>query len=542
MEIVELSLRSSNQFMNDLMDNKIEDGTYFDYDIHSEELFNRRALDLKNRSFQRDALSSYLFEYTSRCFPGHHKTLNNIERLKDPDSVVVIGGQQAGLLTGPLYTIHKIISIIVLAREQEDKLGLPVIPVFWIAGEDHDFAEINHLFVNKNGVPKKHSIKDSPLKKQSVSQLPLNQKKTVEWIEEIFEAYGETDFTNQLIQQLKVDISESDTYVHFFEKVIMNLFRDEGLVLINSGDPDLRSLEKNCFRLIVDQNQSIYTAVVEQQQKMISHNYSPIIDLGENSVNLFYHHDGERFLIERAINGEFIIPDINIQFSYAELMDLIETNPEKFSNNVVTRPLMQEFLFPTLAFIAGPGEVTYWAELKKVFSIMEMKMPPVLPRLQITLLERSIERNLIETGVLLEDLLHNGIEAAMKSYLDSVTPVDMKKIVDEAKKEISSIHSSLIHAAVEIDPSLDPMLQKNGAFIQDHLDFLLKSVEKRQKQKHQVQLSKYKSMELSLAPNLHPQERIWNIYYYINKFGPEFVRDLLKLSYSFNQKHKIVKL
>ncbi|MBM7603434.1 bacillithiol biosynthesis cysteine-adding enzyme BshC [Metabacillus crassostreae] len=542
MEIVELSLRSSNQFMNDLMDNKIEDGTYFDYDIHSEELFNRRALDLKNRSFQRDTLSSYLFEYTNRCFPGYHKTLNNIERLKDPDSVVVIGGQQAGLLTGPLYTIHKIISIIVLAREQEAKLGLPVIPVFWIAGEDHDFAEINHLFVNKNGVPKKHTIKDSPLKKQSVSQLPLNQKKTVEWIEEIFEAYGETDFTNQLIQQLKVDISESDTYVHFFEKVIMNLFRDEGLVLINSGDPELRNLEKACFRLILEQNQSIYAAVVDQQQKMISHNYSPIIDLGENSVNLFYHHDGERFLIERAINGEFIIPDINIHFSYAELMDLIETTPEKFSNNVVTRPLMQEFLFPTLAFIAGPGEVTYWAELKKVFSVMEMKMPPVMPRLQITLLERSIERNLIETSVLLEDLLHNGIEAAMKSYLDSVTPVDMKKIVDEAKKEISSIHSSLINAAVEIDPSLDPMLQKNGAFIQDHLDFLLKSVEKRQKQKHQVQLSKYKSMELSLVPNLHPQERIWNIYYYINKFGPEFVRDLLNLSYSFNQKHKIVKL
>lgn len=542
MEIVELSLRSSNQFMNDLMDNKIEDGAYFDYDIHSEELFHRRALDVKNRSFQRDALSSYLYEYTNRSFPGHHKTLKNIERLKDPDSVVVIGGQQAGLLTGPLYTIHKLISIIVLAKEQEKKLGIPVIPVFWIAGEDHDFAEINHIFINKGGVAKKHSIKDSPLKKQSVSQLPLNQKRTVEWIEEIFEAYGETDFTNELIQQLKIDITESDTYVHFFEKVIMNLFRDEGLVLINSGDPELRKLEKNCFRLIVEQNQSIYSAVVEQQQKMITQNYSPIIELGEKNVNMFYHHDGERLLIERALNGEFIVPDINVHFSYAELIDLIETNPERFSNNVVTRPLMQEYLFPTLAFIAGPGEVTYWAELKNVFSVMDMKMPPVLPRLQITLLERSIERNLLETGVLIEDLLHNGIEDEIKSYLDSVTPVDMEKIVTEAKKEISVIHSSLIDAAVKIDPSLDPMLQKNGDFIQKHLDFLLSSVEKRQKQQHEVQLSKYKSMELSLAPNLYPQERVWNIYYYINKFGPEFVRELLNLSYSFNQKHKIVKL
>lgn len=542
MEILELSLRSSNQFMNDLTEQKLKNEAFFDYNIHSKEVFQNRAADLKNRSFQREEISAYLKQYAKRFSENHEKTLENIERLKHPDSVVVIGGQQAGLLTGPLYTIHKIISIIVLARKEEKELGIPVIPVFWIAGEDHDFAEINHVYSAKNKVPKKIAIKDSPLKKQSVSDLQLNQQKTLEWIEQVFETFGETDHSNKLLDQLTNCLHQSKTYVEFFEHVIMNLFKNEGLVLVNSGDPELRQLEKSCFQLILDHNNSLYDAVKTQQQEMRSQNYRPIIEMPENSANLFYHHEGERFLLERKNNEEFVISDIGLSLSRAQLNDLIETNPQKLSNNVVTRPLMQEYLFPTLAFIAGPGEVTYWAELKRVFSIMEMKMPPVLPRLTITFLERSIERNIAETNLSLEDILHNGVEKSIEAFLKDVSPVDMNPLVEAAKKQVSEIHENLIEAALMVDKSLEPLLKKNGVFIQEQLDFLNRSVEKRKKQQHEVQLLKFKSIELSLVPNLHPQERMWNVYYYLNKFGPDFVGELLNLSYSFNGKHKIVKI
>jgi bacillithiol biosynthesis cysteine-adding enzyme BshC len=542
MEILELSLRSSNQFMNDLTEQKLKNESFFDYNIHSKEVFQNRAADLKNRSFQREEISAYLKQYAKRFSENHDKTLENIERLKHPDSVVVIGGQQAGLLTGPLYTIHKIISIIILARKEEKELGIPVIPVFWIAGEDHDFAEINHVYSAKNKVPKKIAIKDSPLKKQSVSDLQLNQQKTLEWIEQVFETFGETDHSNKLLDQLTNCLYQSKTYVEFFEHVIMNLFKNEGLVLVNSGDPELRQLEKSCFQLILDHNNSLYDAVKTQQQEIRSQNYRPIIEMPENSANLFYHHEGERFLLERKNNDEFVISDIGLSLSRAQLNDLIETNPQKLSNNVVTRPLMQEYLFPTLAFIAGPGEVTYWAELKHVFSIMEMKMPPVLPRLTITFLERSIERNIAETNLSLEDILHNGVEKSIEAFLKDVSPVDMNPLVEAAKKQVSEIHENLIEAALMVDKSLEPLLKKNGVFIQEQLDFLNRSVEKRKKQQHEVQLLKFKSIELSLVPNLHPQERMWNVYYYLNKFGPDFVGELLNLSYSFNGKHKIVKI
>ncbi|WP_226530716.1 bacillithiol biosynthesis cysteine-adding enzyme BshC [Metabacillus niabensis] len=542
MEIVELSLRSSNQLVNDIQDQTINHSLFFDYHVYSPDVFQSRAEDLKKRSFQRRELSTYLREYTNRCLDHNEKTLENINRLEDPSSLVVIGGQQAGLLTGPLYTIHKIITIIKLAKEQEQKLGVPVIPVFWVAGEDHDFAEINHIFIKNNKMAKKLAINENPLKKQSVSEQPLNKQKTIEWIEQVFEALGETDYSNQLIGSMKECVERSKTYVEFFEKLILKLFGDTGLVLINSGDPDLKLIEKSCFRAIVDRNEEIYQAVQSQQIKMREHQYTPIIEMGNQSANFFFHHNGERFLFERRGNDAFHISEIGLTYSKAELIDLIETSPEKFSNNVVTRPLMQEYLFPTLAFIAGPGEVTYWAELKKVFSLFEMKMPPVLPRIQMTFLERAIERNIDETGIRIEEVLYEGVESAIERFLQKETPIDMNPLIEKAKLNIAEIHSSLVEAALEIDPSLKAVLKKNGEFIQDHLEFFTKTVDKRIRQKHDVMLSKFQAIELELLPSLHPQERIWNIYYYLNKFGPEFVGELLNLSYSFNGKHKIVKI
>ncbi|XQY93405.1 bacillithiol biosynthesis cysteine-adding enzyme BshC [Metabacillus sp. HB246100] len=542
MEIVELSLRSSNQFMNDFNQKTLESDLFFDYNVQSSGVYKSRVADINKRTFQREKLASYLESYNEKFSPNNQHVLKNIDNLRRQDSVVVISGQQAGLLTGPLYTIHKIISVLVLAREQEEKLGIPVIPIFWIAGEDHDFAEINHVYINKHTIPKKHAIKDTQLKKKSVAQLEIDEHKTVEWMEKVFESYGETQFTNSLLVNLKKSLKKSKTYVDFFENIIMEMFQKEGLVLINSGDPTLRELEKEYFLQLIDNNEAIHDAVRAQQQRMKDKAYTPIIEMGINSTNIFYQINEERFLLERLDNGNYGVTDLGVNLSKAELIDMLNVHPERFSNNVITRPIMQEWLFPTLAFVAGPGEITYWAELKQAFSEVGLKMPPVVPRLMMTMLERSVDRNIQETKVTIDEVLEHGVANAMDSFMQSVTPVDMNPLVNDAKKEIDRIHQSLIASALQIDKSLEPMLRKNGVFIQENLDFLLKAVEKRQMDQHEVQLSKFRKIELSLLPSLQPQERIWNVFYYLNKYGPNFVNDLLNLSYSFNEKHKIVKL
>lgn len=170
------------------------------------------------------------------------------------------------------------------------------------------------------------------------------------------------------------------------------MFEQDGLILLNSGDPGIRALEARFFRQLLNRNDELTDSVKRQQEFMQQLGYTPIIEGAAQHANLFYEHDGERFLIEKE-NGAFFIKELHLQWSEAELCDLICQKPEAFSNNVVTRPLMQEYLLPTLAFIAGPGEINYWGELKGAFQVMGYKMPPVIPRLQVTFLERHIEKS-----------------------------------------------------------------------------------------------------------------------------------------------------
>ena len=159
----------------------------------------------------------------------------SLEKLKKENSAVIIGGQQAGILTGPLYSIHKVISIIALARQKEKELNIPVVPIFWIAGEDHDFQEVNHIYLEKNGEIQKVIYPEKVREKRMVSDVGLDREICMEWVEEIVENFGETDHTNELLSFMREAVQESETFVDFFAQIVMGLFKDEGLLVIDSG-------------------------------------------------------------------------------------------------------------------------------------------------------------------------------------------------------------------------------------------------------------------------------------------------------------------
>ncbi|MRX70819.1 bacillithiol biosynthesis cysteine-adding enzyme BshC [Bacillus lacus] len=539
METFELTLHSKNRLISDLFAGELHTENFFDYNILNKDVYRQRAAELKEKEIDRSSLVSYLRSYHKRF--NSPAAMKNIEKLSEADSVTVIAGQQAGLLTGPLYTIHKILSVIVFAKQQEQELNIPVVPVFWVAGEDHDFAEVNHVFVQKEKRIKKKAVSSRILTKTPVSSLTIDQKDCQKWIEEVFESFGETQYTEQLLQTVRHHLSKSETYTQFFEELIMDLFRHEGLIILNSADPQLRKLEKQWFQQIIKQSSSIAEALREQQNMMREQGYSPILEIPEGSASIFYHIGGERFLLQEN-NGVFEAGDTGQSFTTEELLKEAEEHPELFSNNVVSRPLMQEFLFPTLAFFAGPGEFTYWSELKGVFREAGMKMPPVLPRKSFSFLERSVETDINELGLQLSEVFDDGIEVLREGWLAGKKKCDISDLTENAKMEIETIHKKLREEALIVDKSLQPMLLKNKAFIDAQLDFLASNVEKQFLLQNEFSLNKFRRIETSLVPLGQPQERIWNIYYYFNKYGPDFLDNLMKLSYSFNNKHNIVRL
>ncbi|MBK4202846.1 bacillithiol biosynthesis cysteine-adding enzyme BshC [Bacillus subtilis] len=539
MQLTELSIKNQNVFVQHYIDGKEEMSSFFDYNIHNKDIWRERLKDLSSRFFAREELAAYLTSYHNKF--GSSAMQSAIEKLKDPSSAAVVGGQQAGLLTGPLYTIHKIISIIVLAKEQEKQLQVPVIPIFWVAGEDHDLDEINFVHTSEENGPVKKKLPQSYWKKSSAASTSLDQEKCAAWIDDVFAAFEETDHTNALLDNVKRCLRESVTFTDFFELLIADLFQEEGLVLLNSGDPGIKKLETAMFQKILRENDELARAVSDQQAFMREAGYKPIIESGKEQANLFYEYEEERFLIEKD-NGRFVVNELDLGWTMDELYTHMEEHPERFSNNVVTRPLMQEYFIPTLAFIAGPGEINYWGELKQAFAVMGFKMPPVMPRMNITILERHIEKKLLERNIALQDAIERGTENQRETYFEHQIPEEFTAVMDQAKSQIEAIHKTVRQEALKVDQSMEPLLLKNAAFIQDQLQFLERTVTKRIEEKEGYVLKDYERIQNSIKPLLAPQERIWNIMYYLNRYGPKFFTSFKNLPFSFQNQHQVVKL
>ncbi|MDQ0217183.1 bacillithiol biosynthesis cysteine-adding enzyme BshC [Peribacillus cavernae] len=540
MEIKNLALPSLNQFASDYIQGNLQAEDYFHYNLPSSDLYQARYRELMTRSFLRDELADYIQNYMARFTPGS-EVLKNIADLRKSDSAVVIGGQQAGLLAGPMYTIHKVISIIKLAEQQEKALGKRVIPVFWIAGEDHDLAEVNHVYTMKDGKPEKKSYPLYHPYKTMITDMKLDADIAMAWIEEIVETYGESEFTNMLLDRTKSHLETGETFADFFASLIHEWFNQYGLLLLDAGDPALRNIEAGYFIKLIEHSGKVTDAVLSQQAFMQEKGYKRTIEMGENAANLFHYNreKQERTLLERS-GTKYHGKNGDVSFTEAELIDIAKNQPENLSNNVVTRPIMQEMLFPVLAFISGPGEIAYWAELKQAFEQFGLKMPPIIPRLNITILERSIATDLADAGLDLETVLTAGVQQAEKSFIESVKDGSVEALFKETKALLEEKHALLSGKAVEIDKGLQPMLAKNRALLLGQLDFLYDKILKSTRDKHAVALQKFKRIETSLFPLGSPQERIWNICYYLNKYGPCFIEDIMKLDYEFDNKHKVI--
>ncbi|MGQ3377080.1 bacillithiol biosynthesis cysteine-adding enzyme BshC [Priestia endophytica] len=536
MELIDYAGKPLNPLMNDYVNGDSFIGEYFHYDVLSPNVYKERKEDLMLRSLPREALVNHLLSYNEHL-GACKETLASIETLRNEETTVVVGGQQAGLLTGPLYTINKIVSILNLAKEQEEKLGSRVLPVFWIAGEDHDIAEINHIFVEENGM-KKHVYKDGEQK--MASEAVLHKETLQKWVKEAFQAFGEKEYSKEALSFVETCLQSATTYVDFFALLITKLFSKHGLILIDSGSSSLRKIEADFFTQLIKKNAKISEALEETQGKL-RHRYKNVIETDIANAHIFYSENGRRVLLQR--NGaKFYGKNGRIKLSEDELLTIAEVKPELLSNNVVTRPLMQEYLFPTLAFIAGPGEVAYWAELGDVFDTFDMKMPPVVPRLSYTFIERGIARDMEKLDLSLEDVFSGNVSVRRDEWLKESGQGAYLSHIEYLEEEVEKVHSLFRDKVLQENKNYVDLLHKNRQLIMRQISAISQIMEKDHLKRHSATWNKYLSIENALVPQNAPQERIWNVFYYINKYGFTFVDELVSCSVEFDHKLKIIYL
>ncbi|MGM8214373.1 bacillithiol biosynthesis cysteine-adding enzyme BshC [Bacillaceae bacterium W0354] len=538
MDVHCITLEQQSNLIKDYKNRKESIYTQFHYDPYQLKSFRNRYNYLITQEYKRQELVDILKEQNIR-WGADDSVLTNIDQLNDPKSVVVIGGQQTGLLTGPLYTIHKIISIIIQAKEQSEHLKIPVIPLFWMAGEDHDFEEINHVFTYESNRLKKHRLEDYHVKKVPVSARKLDLDKVEKWMLELFSTFQETEHTKAIYHSLQETMKKSETYVDFFASIINEMFKNEGLVLVDSNCPKLRELERDYFLEIINNRDKLASVVVQELNNQLEKGYHISLDATTEDGHLFYHLNGERLLLYK-VDGKWMTKDGQVTFMEEELINQVKESPQLFSNNVVTRPLMQEFVFPVLSFIAGPGEIAYWSVLNRAFHTLNLQMPIVTPRLSITLLLNHHQRQIKQMELNLDTMIDNGTSTSKLNWLKRQTYLPVDDVINEVKSEIEKIHQPIQELASTIQPDLHSLSETNLLKIKEELEFLRKRLNKALKTKNKDIIHMFDELEWFYHPNNGLQERVWNVYYFLNFYGPDLPKFLLNTPPMWEQDHLLV--
>lgn len=454
-------------------------------------------------------------------------------------AAVTITGQQTGILTGPIYSIHKAVTAIVLARQISETTMKKVVPVFWMAGEDHDILEVNHFYVEKNREVSKLSLSVERLSTEMVAEQQIPTSEFRGLLHQAFRDLPETEHTQSLWKVIESSLERQGTYKGFFLELFQQFFQREGLLFVNSSDVGMRELAKEFTKDLIRNNEALRQSVYEKEQQLASSGFGFPIQCRLENAHLFYVEDNHRYLLEATDTG-FKNEDLKKSWTTEQLLEEVEQNPACISHNVVTRPLVQQYLFPVHTFVGGPGEIAYWALLKEAFTVMNLKMPIVAPRFSITILPLSIEEKMKETGLSLEDVWAGETPGRLQAYIDSQKNKQLSSEVEELYTLLSNHYTKLRETLQQEGFKLEPLLEKNHNLHRQQVTFLDHTIEDLYYRRFDAAVASYKAIQNELVPLDSLQERIYSPLHYLNKYGTEIINQLLEIPYEMNGKHIVV--
>ncbi|WNS43818.1 bacillithiol biosynthesis cysteine-adding enzyme BshC [Paenibacillus sp. MMS20-IR301] len=486
----------------------------------------------------RSAVVSCLRSYNSQHNP-HEAVVRSLDLLEQPETLVVTGGQQSGLFTGPLFVVYKAITTIKAAREAAEQLGRQVVPLFWIAGEDHDWDEVNHTYVlNRAGEISRIKLDKSEGPRSSVSTVKVDAESWLEVIQQLDGLLQDSDFKPQIMEFVNAAAQNADNVTAAFAKLMGALFGSSGLILLDSADPALRRLEAPMFAAMIERNDELEAAYLEGAERITSSGYALQADVTPGNANLFYIHEGARLLLHKA-DGRFADRKAAVSFSREELLELLDSHPERFSNNVLTRPLMQDYVLPVLATVLGQGEMAYWAIPHLAFRVMGGQMPLIIPRMSFTIIEGTLHKHMDKYGLAFTDV-RLGLEAKRKEWLTAQDEMKLEEKFEEAKAAFSAMYGPLIEQLGGIQAGLLKLGNSNKDKIIDQISFLQgKALDAMEKQ-NEAALRQWERIELSLMPLGKLQERVYNIMYYLNRYGPRWLEELMDIPADYSGTHRII--
>lgn len=478
--------------------------------------FERRAEYLDTRNYSRERLADVLKRYHTHLGSGM-QTQELIEELRQKETLVVITGQQAGILTGPLYTLYKAITTIRLAQEQRKKLGRPVVPVFWIAGEDHDWLEIQATYLlDAQGKPAVCRLPGDG-GGESVGNQPVPAWETIE--DQLLRAMPESEFRSAVLKKCRECLEQAENLTQWFALTLQWLLQKWGLIFFDPLLPEFKQLAAPMYEQILKMNDDVRAALAERTKEWVSLGFQPQIRPTGGEVNLFLSLPQRRAIMRSE--QTFYLRGQKERWDLDRLNSLLARSPERFSPNVVTRPVVQEFLFPTLAYVPGPGEVNYWAQLGKVFAVFGFVMPILYPRLSVVVLTASWQKFLNKEALVLTDV-YRGLAQQRERCVREQDNLDIDERLEYFRAQIEKGYAEL-QPLEKIHVNVHDWLVRNEEKVQFQLDYLRRKLWQAQRKRCREELNRLRQLEDGITPHHSRQERVLNPLSFVARYGPGFV-------------------
>ena len=439
-------------------------------------------------------------------------TQNNIEKLLSPKAYTVVTAHQPNLFTGPLYTIYKIISVTNLAEQlKETYPDKDFVPVFWTGGEDHDFEEVNHI----NLFGKRFTWED----KQGGPVGAYQTASLAPTLDAVKEVLGQSEHTQILVEQLEACYRDATNYSSAVRQFINWIFGRYGLVIVNANTKAFKAQMHDIFKdeLLNQTSKPIVeataNAITEAGFKQQAH---------VRDINLFYLSPNQRNRIVKA-DGIYQVLDTNLSFTEAALLEELEQHPERFSPNVVLRPLFQEMILPNLAYIGGGGELAYWLERKTQFEHYQLAFPMLIRRCSVLWIDANSNKKLNKLGLTTSSIFQD-TDQLIKDYVLGQTNEELSLATEH--EVFAATFQQIADKAKRIDPSLEKSILAQQAQLQKSIDKLEQRLLRAEKRKNETSLEQIRKIKDKFFPKNGLQERHENFLAYYSRYGDLFIETL----------------
>ncbi len=484
------------------------------------------------RDGQRQALVADALEKQNRSWGASEATLRNIQRLRE-GAFAVVTGQQVGLFGGPLLALFKVASVIALAKQVE-ALGVECVPVFWLASEDHDLAEVNQSLLLT------HDFQLVPFKlaTRGIEGAPVSTIRLAEGTSEAVAHAAELLGESLAADYLRESYAEGETFSNAYAKLYTRIFGEHGLILLDPADPELHRIAAPLFADAIQRTAEIDDALLARNRELQAEKYHEQVKVTAESTPLFAVVEGARVPIHRA-NGQFKVGREVV--SGDELQRRVGTVPETFSANVLLRPVLQDYWLPTLAYIGGPAEVAYFAQAAVVYQKLLGRITPILARMSATLVEPRIERLLTKYQVDLPELFHG--ECQLRDCMAARSlPPELKQDFEQARRAVEVAMQRASGSLQKLDPTLVEAATRASSKMRYQIDRLEKRAAQAELRRTEIITRHAAQIENAVYPNKTLQEReIAGLHFYA-KYGPELISRLVELAQTRCPEHKVLVL